>query len=347
MLHGAGTLSLATETVEPNDYGDPRVEYAAARETAALFDLSNRTHIELTGRDRGRFLHNFCTNDIRGLAAGKASEAFLTNVQGKVVAFVSVYATDEALWLTSVPGSAERIIAHLSRYLISEDVTLTDRTAELSALLVAGPDAPQIVARVLPAAATLGASPSLDPANPLHAIQVRRHDILRLPGFILVGPLTEIRAMRERLIAAGATPAGRAAFEALRIEAGFPLYGVDITDANLAQEASRTAQAISFTKGCYLGQEPIARIDALGHVNQQLRGVRIEGEPIPPPGTELFDPADKTKKVGRVTSSARSYADNRPVALAYIRRGHEAPGTPVVVSVSNALLPATIFWPEN
>jgi hypothetical protein len=339
-------MPISPETALADDPGDPRTEYAAARESAALFDLAGRTQIQVTGRDRAKFLHNFCTNDIVGLAPGGAREAFITNVQGKVLAYVSVCAMPEALWLTSVPGCADRIIAHLSRYQISEEVTFTDRSAEVAALLVAGPQAPEVVGRSLSVAATLGAMRVAQASFEGDAIQVRRHDFLLLPCLVLVAapPVTE--ALRPRLTAAGARPAGRSAFEALRIEAGFPLYGVDLTEANLAQEAGRTKQAISFTKGCYLGQEPIARIDALGHVNQQLRGLRLASGTPPAPGSAVLAP--DAKKVGQVTSSALSYSDGRPVALAYVRRGFETPGTALDVQAANdSLVPARVFWPGD
>lgn len=330
------------------DFGDPRAEYRAARESAALFDLPDRTQLELTGRDRAKFLHNFSTNDIRGLTAGHACEAFLTSVQGKVLAYVSVYATADSLWLVSVPGCAGPIIAHLSRYQISEDVTFTDRSAELGTLLITGPRAEEIVTAIFPAAALLPVSPSVTTTTIDHGVfQLRRHDLLRLPGFLVAAPLSLLEGCRERLLDAGCVRAGRSAFEALRIEAGFPFYGIDITDANLAQEASRTARAISFTKGCYLGQEPIARIDALGHVNQQLRGLQLVGGPVPPPGSEVLTPGLEPRKIGVVTSAALSYGADRPVALAYVRRGFEIPGTALEVRVNTATVPAVVFWPGD
>ncbi len=331
----------------PDDFGDPRAEYRAAREAAALFDLPARTHIELTGRDRAKFLHNFCTNDIRGMTPRRACEAFITSVQGKILAFVSVYVTPDALWLTSVPGCAEKIIGHLSRYQISEDVTFTDRSSEFETILVAGPQAQEVVERVLPTAEMPGIPGVVVVEFDKGTIQLRRHDFLRLPGWIFVAAPAAIDTLRERLTTAGVRAAGRNALEAIRIEAGFPLYGVDITDANLAQEASRTAEAISFSKGCYLGQEPIARIDALGHVNQQLRGLRLRTGRAPAAGSGVFTPDATPRPVGHVTSAAFSYADDRPVALAYVRRGSEMPDTNLDVDVNGRSVPAVVFWPSD
>jgi hypothetical protein len=142
----------------------------------------------------------------------------------------------------------------------------------------------------------------------------------------------------------GIVPAGAAVFEALRIEAGFPRYGVDITDDNIAQEAGRTRQAISFTKGCYLGQEPIARLDAMGHVNRELRGVRLADGPVPLPMSAVFDEGGG-QQVGTITSAALSYADNKPVALAMLKTHATRPGTNVQVRLGESgAQEGTVFW---
>jgi folate-binding protein YgfZ len=140
-----------------------------------------------------------------------------------------------------------------------------------------------------------------------------------------------VDAITAALANAGAVPAAMDAFEIARIEAGIPFYGLDISDKNLPQEVNRDAQAISFTKGCYLGQETVARIDALGHVNRVLVGVRFAGTVPPPTGTEVF-PADGQgsegkSTIGAVTSAAYSHRLGAPLALAYVRRGHNQTGT--------------------
>ncbi len=138
---------------------------------------------------------------------------------------------------------------------------------------------------------------------------------------------------RAVLVAAGATECRPAAFDAARIEWGFPLYGVDITDKNLPQEVARDALAISFVKGCYLGQETVARIDALGHVNKLLVGVRFHGATVPSPDTEL-SAAGQT--VGHVTSATYSPRLSAPLALAYVRRGSNEPGTKLSSALGDA-----------
>jgi folate-binding protein YgfZ len=327
--------------------GDPRAEYHSARTAAALFDLSGWTQLEVSGSDRAKFLHNFCTNDVRGLAPGQGCEALVTNVQGKVLAHLFVYARHDALELLAVPGSAERIVAHLSRYQISEDVAFHDLSAERSLFLVAGPQAAIALANAGESVQELG-------RGKLHSAEAAaadgmlyRNDFLGLPGFLIASAAAKASDWSARLADAGAVSAGVAAFEALRIEAGFPLYGIDASDANLAQELSRTAQAISFSKGCYLGQEPIARIDAMGHVNQQLRGIRLREGPSPAAGAEIFTADPEARKIGQITSSAVCPETGLPVALGYLKRHFDTAGMAVHVAEGNRRIPGELFWPEK
>lgn len=326
---------------------NPHVEYESARSACAVFELAGRTHVELTGRDRAKFLHNFCTNDIRALPAGEGCEAFVTSIQGKVLAHIFVFAADQSLWVESVPGCAERLINHLSRYNISDEVEFHDRTAELETLLVTGPAAAEVLFRLGLTVAEL---------EPLHhrnveiagvPVQIRRNDLLHVPGYVLPVRKNRLADVRDAVVASGARPAGTDVFHVLRIEAGMPWYGWDITEDNLAQEANRTAEAISFSKGCYLGQEPIARIDAMGHVNQQLRIVRLARLPAPEPGDDVVTLGAEEKKIGRVTSAAVSFADDKPVALAYLRRHYDTPGLQVAVARGDDRIPGIVFWPES
>lgn len=331
----------------PLHFGNPRAEYQAARSRAAVFDLADRAQLELTGRDRAKFLHNFCTNDVRALTTSTGCEAFLTNVQGKVLAHVSVFATPDSLELDSVPGSSDRIIAHLSRYQISEDVEFKDRTAERGMLFVTGPEARAALARAGLEDGTLAPLQHVALKFASGTVQIRRQDWLGTAGYAVVAAREQLPDLMKTLANYGAQPAGTVAWDPLRIEAATPLYGQDITDANLAQEVHRTEQCISFRKGCYLGQEPIARIDALGHVNQELYGIRFAAGPVPLPGAEVFPAEASEKAIGRVTSAALSYDGDVPVALAYIRRPFNVRGGRVKVRVGDGFAAGVLFWPER
>lgn len=335
------------DSLVPDHFGDPSAEYRAAVNSAALFDLSDRATVELRGRDRLAFLHNFCTNDVKTLRPGEGCEAFLTNIKGRILGHVLVFAEEESLWLDSVPGSGPAVAAHLDKYLISEDVQVAERTTDVGTLYVAGPEAAARIGPLLDAGIEdLPVYGSRRVTCGGLSVSVRRVEFTLQPGYALVAPRGALPELWETLAGAGIALAGMAVFEALRIEAGFPRYGVDLTDDNIAQEAGRTAQAISFTKGCYLGQEPIARLDAMGHVNRELRGVRLADGPVSPPQSAVFDEGGG-QEVGTITSSALSYADGKPVALALLRTQAARPGTSVRVRTEGAEQTGIVFWPRT
>lgn len=323
----------------PVDFGDAAAEETAARQQAALFEPAERTHLSLTGRDRARFLHGFCTNDIKKLKPGEGCEAFVTNIKGRILEQIFVWVNEESIEIEATPGREDALFSHLDRYLITDDVAIHRRSGELAEFFVTGPHCDS----VLQASGLL--SDALEPdrhrSAPFaeEAVSVRRSDLFgRHEGFV-VCPRKVATAVRERLVAGGARPAGRTVFELLRIEAGVALFGVDLTDDNLAQEASRTARCISFTKGCYLGQEPIARLDALGHVNRRLALVRMSGDAIPSEAAPLFC---GDQEAGTLTSAARSPLTGEIVALGMVRAKFANPGTAVECRVDSGTLRGSI-----
>jgi folate-binding protein YgfZ len=316
-------------------YGSPQEEYQALTQRAGLVDLGPWTQLELTGADRAALLHNLCTNDIRGLAGGHGCEAFLCSAQGRVLAHIWIYAGQQSHVVETVPLQGPKLLQHLDRYVFREQVVLHDRTAAWSELLLAGPQA----AAVLQAAGA-DAAPSEPLAHAacrigsLHA-WVRCVEWLAVPGLAVVCPAESKPALAAVLYDAGAARCGMQAFDVARLEAGTPWYGCDITDRNLPQEVARDARAIHFRKGCYVGQETVARIDALGHVNQTLVGVRWTGGEIPAAGSEL---RSEGKVVGRVTSAAYSFRLGCPVGLAYVRRGFNHAGQVLESDVGAAVV---------
>lgn len=294
--------------------------------SVTVFDLSDRTQIEITGVDRAKFLHGFCTNDIKSLQPGQGCEAFLTNIKGRVLGHVFVFAGSQSLWLDTVPGQEQAIIAHLDRYLIREDVQLNGRSAERGELFVTGDHAPQL----------LMLDEGLPPNGCLsreafgHPLEIRRADILNEPGFLLSMPRAAIETTRLSLQAVGCRAGSAAEFESRRIEAGFPYFGRDISEDNIAQEVARTKQCISFTKGCYLGQEPIARLDAMGHTNRELRRVIFPSEDIPLTTGASLLAADSDEEAGVITSVAPLPSATGDVAvLGYLKTKYSKPDTRV------------------
>jgi tRNA-modifying protein YgfZ len=346
---GAVFPAAADEAGPPLHFGSPQGEYEAATTGAALFDFSDRNQIEISGSDRVKFLHNFCTNDIKQLAVGQGCEAFITNVKGRVLGHVWVSVGPSALSLDADAGSAERLIPHLERYVINEDVTIADRTQELGPLFVTGPESNGRLTRLRIEAGALAnlEHTELDIAG--LRVCVRRFDIGAGPGFVLVAPRNAVANLWDRLLTAECRPAGSEVWNALRIEAGLPVYGIDISDENLVQEVRRTKTAVSFTKGCYLGQEPVARIDAMGHVNRQLCALRLADGPVPPRGDRVLAKPTGGEPAGSVSSSAFSFGSGSPVAMALLRSTISAPGTEVYVQsgseqAGTATTRATVFW---
>ena len=288
-----------------------------ALDGAALFSLTGRTQIEITGADRASFLHNFCTHHIKGLTVGQGCEAFVTSIKGRILFHVLVFAAEGSLWVETEPGQGPALIAHLDRYIITEDVQLFDRTEKLGQLYLSGAKADTVLQHTFP---QLVEMPPNRGQVLLPGGMVRRFAFGSALGYSLVMPRAEESAWRLKVVAEGAVEAPIELFEALRIEAGFPKHGVDLTEDHLAQEGNRTKLAISFTKGCYLGQEPIARIDALGHVNRSLCGV-VTDEPAEfPAGSEVFATRDAPTPTGLLTSASVWPLTQRGLGLGLLRR---------------------------
>ena len=302
----------------------------AARTSVAVFDVSDRTQIEVTGSDRARFLHSFTSNDIKGLKPGQGCETFVTNLKGKVAAHVFVFCGEKSLWLDGAAGQQEAIIGQLGKFVLIDDVQLIPRTDERGELFVTGPMAAQLLQ--LDEGTRVGHTIQRETEN--LSIHIRRVDLFGSPGFLLSVPREQIEGVKLSLCGLGVAEGTRELFEFLRIDAGYPFYGIDVTDDLLAQEVARTKQCVSFNKGCYLGQETIARLDALGHTNRELRRLWFESSVVPNPGTVVYDPTGTTE-VGVITSAGieitGDVAQMSPsvVAMGMMKRLACQPETPV------------------
>lgn len=320
-----------------------QAEYKVLSRGTLLFPPAEPFWIELTGRDRASFLHNFCTNDIKTLAAGAGCEAFLTNIKGRILEHLFIFAGESALWISGTPGREATVAEHLERYLITEDVEIHRRSHEWTTLRLAGAGAGSIVERQ-------AGQKSSEWKNLQHGravvegeeVMIGRHDIGAVPSWIVVSPKNHSERLRQILLRDGAEAGDPAIWDALRIQAGWPLCGVDITEDNLAQEARRTAVAISFTKGCYLGQEPIARLDALGHVNRELCVIEVQTQ-----GTSLPASLDVTDEagtpMGRITSTAWHPGTHSPWGLAVLKTAVSREGSPARIGKDG--IPAIVHAP--
>jgi len=304
-------------------------EFQTAQNGAAAGELPARAFFELTGADRHKFLHNFCTNDIKSLKPGEGCEALMTSVQGKVLAHLIVQAAQDSLWIEADITRREIIAKHLNKYLITEDVQIHDRSDDFRLLLVCGPTMRQLLSE-----GGLTVSEN-SPMKHDHGIFREIAAVWQQtrwttpPNWTLRADAEDADGLLTVLTTAGASSLSSPAIDALRIEAGFPHEGIDFSDSNLAQELARTSLCISFRKGCYLGQEPIARIDSMGHVNQELRKVAFTGESQPSTGLALADP-ESGKEIGTLTSVAAFPIDDGWHGIAMIRKGFLANGTKII-----------------
>jgi folate-binding protein YgfZ len=332
--------------------------YALATEKAVCFDLSDRAWVELVGKDRAAFLNNFCTGDVVKIPPGAGCEAFLTTNQAKVLAWLQILIAEERVLVGAEPGLGPKIISYLDRYLISEDVQMVDRTATTGQILVCGPEAPAILSRFC-AAGRLPHSEWRHGADTFAntASLILRRDWLELPGYFVISERAATGPIQAALEKEGVERGNRLAYEMLRLEAGIPAYGIDIDETNLPQEVNRTAQAISFTKGCYVGQETVARIHAYGRVNRLRVGLKLAPEvgarlaPVFVANALAAQPLGKLMKdgaeVGRLTSMAWSPLQNAPQAMGYIRREHQALGTVLIAAIDDTTAEAEVTaWPR-
>ena len=322
----------------PQRFDSLAAEWHAARYGAALIDARNRCLLSLVGDDRTSFLQGMVTNDVAGLAAGDGCYAALLTIQGRIVSDLYVYALDERLLLDVPAARTQAVREALERLIIADDVTFEEHPIQ-PLVSVEGPLSLQLLARVA------GDSPAhrkslqhraltID-STAVHCVAVNQTGEL---GFRLLGEPPSAAALWQRLHAAGAVPVGSDALNVLRLEAGIPWHGVDMDDETLVMEVGLEA-AISFNKGCYLGQEVVERVAARGHVNRKLCGLTAPGSMIPAANTPLrYDDKD----VGYITSAAQSPALGKIVALGYVHRSAFEMGTVLQATVSGTPLALTV-----
>jgi folate-binding protein YgfZ len=285
------------------------VDDLVLRQSAGLLDASGREALRLTGPERASFLHGMVTQDVEGLPSGRWSYATACTAKGAMVGDCRVLARAEELWLDTEPGYGERLLAHLSRFLISEDAELHGASGERAVLMLVGPGAPQVAA-----AAGLPVPEGNAVADGPDGTWALQHGLYGVPAVEVWVPVEGKAALWARLSSAGATPVPLSALEALRVEAGLGRMGTDMDEVTIPLEAN-LERGIHYQKGCYLGQEVIARVTFRGQVNKKLSGLRFSGA-LPARGTEL---RKGEKVVGRVTSAVQSPRFGA-IGLGYVHR---------------------------
>lgn len=352
LLHGrlGATMVERDGCSVPESYGDVLFEYAAVREGGCgVIDLSNRGRILVSGTEAVQFLNGLITNDMKTLAENRWMPAAFPNVQGRLIASARVVrlrdeGTDKNVCPTFLIDTEatthERVLKTIERFTLAGDFRVTDVTSQTATLSVQGRKAIDVVRTVLgdaagiaPNRATQVAWPQSEgsgdePGEATHRLTVIRASHTGEDGFDFVVNADQAGSLWDALQNAGARPVGYKALEILRIEAGLPRYGVDMDETNVVTEAA-LEDAVSYTKGCYVGQEIIARIKYRGHVAKKLAGVMFEQAVKLEVGAAIHS-ADG-KEVGRVTSGAYSPHLGRTIALAYLKYDYVAPDTPVMV----------------
>ena len=335
----------------PLSYGNPIAEHLAVRKTAGLIDQSHRGKLRLTGRDSASFLNGMVTNDISNLAPGAGLYAAITSDKAKMLSDARIYSLADAIWLDLEPGLAGKIYHHLDKYVIAADVTIEDLSLQIAIFSVYGPASLPILQRFrsgfLPSTREYGLT-AFDWEG--QAVFAARNEITGEEGYDLFIPMDLAATVWSRLLEAGAplslVPVGLTALESLRIEAGIPRYGIDMDESNFPMEAGLEKTAISYTKGCYIGQETIARADARGQMNRHLAGVALSGDSVPAAGTPIhavsFSP--EAKPIGTVTGGVKSPTLGKVIALGYLHRDHIKHGSIVIIDTRPATVTALPFY---
>jgi tRNA-modifying protein YgfZ len=283
--------------------------YDALRTGAAWLDLSARGRIYATGEDRARLLHAITTNHVQQLTPGTGCYAFFLNAQGHIQADLNLLCLEDRFLLDTEPETRERIWRHIDKYIIADDVALSDAAGEFDCVAVEGPQAAALLG-------TIGAPvPEADYAHAKYGDAIiERASSTGAKGFRIFVPAAQKSEWIARLERAGAAGATSEEARVARLEYGRPRYGEDIFENTLPQE-TRQMHAVHFTKGCYLGQEIVERIRSRGHVNRVLATLAVDTDETLPRGTKI---TAQDAQAGEITSSAFSPALGKIVALAYL-----------------------------
>lgn len=314
-------------------------ECAAVRQAAGLFDLSLHGAVELTGADRASFLHRLTSNDILHLVPGRSLYAMFLTSQAKILADVLVVALEQSHWLLlDSPALAAKVLRLLDQYHFGEEAAFADRTGAWTPYAVQGPQAQAVLETLQAPVAALEEFQHTTWTIEQHTVRIIRRTLTGEHGYLFITDAAHGPRLRQRLLEAGHAhglhSVSREALDVLRIEAGIPWYGRDMDETTLQPETGLTG-AVSDFKGCYVGQEIVARVASQGQAQRRLTGLRFEGAIAPASGDRVvLDGRD----VGAVTSAAISPTLKTPIALAYLHRSAQQSGLAVEVHAATDVL---------
>ena len=329
----------------PSDFGDWRTEYRFARETVALLDKNYRAYFGFAGPDRVRYLNAILTNNIKDLQPGEGITSLFLNPQGRIQAEIETYAEAEKLFCVSFAMIREKLISALDHYIIMDDVALADESANFGTVELEGPRAAELVRKIA----------GLD-LNSLNELSWIDGTIGGIPTWIVKrsfagNPNAEFlcaqklvpelwNLLHEVATSSGGGPVGYTALNVLRLEAGVPWFGYDFGERQIPHEAGLEHSHISYTKGCYTGQEIVERVRSRGQVNRVRALLQLPANELPASETPILF---EGKEIGYITRAAYSPSFQSNLAMGYVRREQSAPGNTVRIgeSVATVVAPLT------
>jgi aminomethyltransferase len=336
----------------PNDFGDWQHEYATARQSIALIDKNYVAYFSFTGPDRARYLNAILTNNVKDLQPGQGNISLLLNPQGRILAEIETQAQPDGLLCISHAMIRAQLAETLEKFIIMDDVTLTDETDLYATLSLIGPRTAQLIGDLAP-------NTNLDALADFSSIETQINSI---PCTITKTPFgntasADIRTQRkdieslwnflaDKTRTLGGGPVGYKALNALRLENSIPWFGYDFGDKQIPHEAGLQDSHVSYVKGCYTGQEIVERVRSRGQVNRRRVSLRFESANHQPPvaGTALT--ADG-KEVGAVSSASPLPNQDVSIGMGYIRKESAAPRTELTFTTSETTGKAIVAWPAN
>jgi len=327
----------------PLSYGNPVAEHLSVRSGVGILDLSHRGKIKATGRDRVKFLHNLVSNEVNDLKPGEGNYSALLNSRGRLLADFRLYMMEDYVLLDVDAENSPKLVKELTRYIIVNQVKLEDVSDSLGLVSVQGPKSSELLGLIL--------GERMPDLAEYHHVR-RGFDGFELTvvktgytgeiGYDIFTPVEGTlplwNALFEKGKGYGPTPVGLAGLDSLRIETGLPRYGVDMDENYIASEAG-LEKAISYSKGCFVGQEVVGRVKFRGHVNRLLVGMQVDGDAAPAKGAKIYD---GDQEIGHVTSSLLSPSLKRPLAMGYVRREFIEPGSKVSVEIDGGRVSAEV-----
>lgn len=324
----------------PDAWGEPHTEQGFANSSVALIDKNYRAYLSFTGPDRVRYLNAILTNNIKDLPTGRGNVSLLLNPQGRILAEIETYALPDSLFCVSYSIIRQRLIEWLDKYIIMDDVTLTDDTDRWGALALEGPKAAAVVHKVSGIdIAPLGELSVTDADVASIPCRIVKRSSGGIPGaeFLLERPKLELlwKFLEDAVHQQGGGPVGYTALNAQRLAQGVPWFGYDFGEKQIPHEAGLQESHISYTKGCYTGQEIVERVRSRGQVNRRRVRLLFSGDAVPEAGSVLTLDG---KEVGFVTRAAQSWYPPRIIGMGYVRKEGQAEGSKLQCESGTATL---------